>query len=224
MGTLRGFPNPPAMVRVEQSSPLPTRLRPRRVQRHLEQPRLVLGRRHPGQRANLGIRQLAHAQSRVSLDGNPRRVPKPSRALAPPSEARLRQRGGRRQLEMGTLEGFPNPPAMVRRRQSRRAPHAWSARATRTFSRAVAASNPTRHASQCAQETAPCSPQPHCSSNCRIQVSNRCMAASRCADNEAISRPNSSTGNMGKTIRVFSGGGKRNQRGSTRGLLVSPAA
>jgi len=25
---------------------------------------------------------------------------------------------------MGTLEGFPNPPAMVRRRQSRRAPHA----------------------------------------------------------------------------------------------------
>jgi hypothetical protein len=25
---------------------------------------------------------------------------------------------------MGTLKGFPNPPAMVRRRQSRRAPHA----------------------------------------------------------------------------------------------------
>ena len=27
---------------------------------------------------------------------------------------------------MGTLGGFPNPPAMVRRRQSRRAPHATS--------------------------------------------------------------------------------------------------
>jgi hypothetical protein len=28
--------------------------------------------------------------------------------------------------QMGTLKGFPNPPAMVRRRQSRRAPHAIS--------------------------------------------------------------------------------------------------
>ena len=100
------------------------------------------------------------------------------------------------------------------RRASSMAGNLPSARATRTFSRAVAASNPTRHASQCAQETAPCSPQPHCSSNCRIQVSNRCVAASRCADNEAISRPNSSTENMGKTIRVFSGGGKGNRRDS----------
>ena len=31
---------------------------------------------------------------------------------------------GDRAVDMGTLKGFPNPPAMVRRRQSRRAPHA----------------------------------------------------------------------------------------------------
>jgi len=41
-------------------------------------------------------------------------------ALACPASGWL----GDRAFAMGTLKGFPNPPAMVRRRQSRRAPHA----------------------------------------------------------------------------------------------------
>ena len=62
-----------------------------------------------------------------------------------------------------------------------------SARATRTFSRAVAGSHPRRHASQCAHEIAPCSCQPHASSKRLMHSSRRCAAASRCADSTAIS-------------------------------------
>jgi hypothetical protein len=46
----------------------------------------------------------------------------------PNPPAMVRRRHSRRAPHattfMGTLEGFPNPPAMVRRRHSRRAPHA----------------------------------------------------------------------------------------------------
>jgi len=50
--------------------------------------------------------------ARFDLNGNPQRVPKPSRALAPTGKARLRQR----EVLMGTLKGFPNPPALWLRR------------------------------------------------------------------------------------------------------------
>ncbi len=103
MGTLRGFPNPPAMVRRRQS---------RRA------PHAVMGtlRGFPNPPAMVRRRQSRRAPHAVmgTLRGFPN----------PPAMVRRRQSRRAPHAVMGTLRGFPNPPAMVRRRQSRRAPHA----------------------------------------------------------------------------------------------------
>ena len=62
-----------------------------------------------------------------------------------------------------------------------------SARATRTFSRAVAGAQPTRHANQWAHDIAPCWYQPPASSKCRMHSSSLCVAASMCTARTAIS-------------------------------------
>src|SRR6187549_1887693 len=66
---------------------------------------------------------------------------------------------------------------------------AASALATRTLSREVPRSQPTRYESQCAQEGNPCAYQPLPSSKRRRSVSSRCMAASRCTACSAICSP-----------------------------------
>src|SRR5664279_5910371 len=80
----------------------------------------------------LWLRRAKLAFANAVLNGNPRwGLPKPSRALAPPSKARLRQRG----LEWEPSLGFPNPPAL------------WLRRAKLAFANAVLNGNP-RWASQ----------------------------------------------------------------------------
>lgn len=65
--------------------------------------------------------------------------------------------------------------------------------ATRTRSRAVTRSQPTRQASQCAHDRAPWTCQPPRSSNSRRSVRRRCIAASTCAACSAIRSPSCSS-------------------------------
>jgi hypothetical protein len=69
------------------------------------------------------------------------------------------------------------------------------ARATRTFSRAAPRSSPIRQLSQWAQERNPLF-QPPRVSNARMRSRRRAVAASRCADNSAISSPRRSSSAM----------------------------
>src|SRR6478735_7072951 len=81
MGTLEGFPNPPAMVRGEQKL--------------ADSPRVFTW--EPSKGSQTLPRWYAASKAR--------RLPT--------------------RFHMGTLEGFPNPPAMVRGEQSSPTPHAY---------------------------------------------------------------------------------------------------
>jgi len=105
MGTLKGFPNPPAMVRRRQSRRAPHAIFMGTLKGFPNPPAMVTPPAEP-----------AGSPPRLSWE--------PSKGCPkPPAMVRRRQsRRAPHAIFMGTLKGFPNPPAMVRRRQSRRAP------------------------------------------------------------------------------------------------------
>ena len=125
MGTLGGFPNPPALW-LRRAKPafayaimgtLKGSPNPRWYAASDE------GARSAG-RAGWAVRPEAPVGGSRRLptrtDGNPQRVPNPSRDG--PRRAKLA--GLPTRHVMGTLKGFPCPPAMVRGEQSSPAPHA----------------------------------------------------------------------------------------------------
>src|SRR6185369_8325966 len=131
-GTLGGFPNPPAMVRGERSSPAPHASRSREPWEG--------SRTLPRWYAASEARRLPTRQGL----GNPGRVPEPSRD----GTRRAKLAGSPRVKVSGTLGGFPNPPAMVRGERSSPAPHASRSRepweGSRTLPRWYAASEARR--------------------------------------------------------------------------------
>jgi len=84
----------------------------------MRRPQTRIHRGLVGERSLVGSDYLSRAKLRQEYEAE----------IAPRTEAALRrvlqQVGLAPGSDMGTLKGFPCPPAMVRRRQSRRAPHA----------------------------------------------------------------------------------------------------
>ena len=97
MGTLEGFPNPPAMVRAELSSAAP--------------------------HAFMGTLEgfALHSAPTTHPASPALRAASPN----PPAMVRTELSSAAPHAFMGTLEGFPNPPAMVRADLSSAAPHAF---------------------------------------------------------------------------------------------------
>jgi hypothetical protein len=116
MGTLEGCPNPPAMVRGEQSSPAP----------HADPYALVVERQTRVAQNHAAARPWefeslrAHTSTAKPTWWNGR----PARLKPGCSQEREGSSPSVGTILMGTLEGCPNLPAIVRGKQSSPAPHA----------------------------------------------------------------------------------------------------
>src|SRR5215471_19762430 len=106
MGTLTGFPSPPATGSDEQARPPPRDS----IKWEPSQGSQALPRR-----ARTSKLVLPHA---IQSNGNPHRVPKPSRD----GLGRASSSSPTRFNQMGTLTGFPSPPATGSDEQARPPP------------------------------------------------------------------------------------------------------
>src|ERR1039457_3355048 len=113
METLKGFPNLPAMVRSRQS----------RLASHAGSSTWKPSKGFQTFPRWFAAGKAGWLPTRDRRHGNPQRVSKPSRDGSQPAKPAGFPRGI---VDMETLKGFPNLPAMVRSRQSRLASHAGS--------------------------------------------------------------------------------------------------